>query len=125
MRVSNIFLLGLTFICDALLHLATAQKASFSEAEWAALEAEIAQEYMVFVKDNAKGKRVLRKLKNGKFACVELAYPKISFFNELVTVKFDNDEAESAFRKAATMSGIERISQSELICCFFCAHSTD
>lgn len=105
MRVSNIFLLGLTFIFDTLLHLATAEEASFSilQSELAAAEAEIAQQYLVKVKGNGKGKRVLRKLKNGKFDGVELINV---IGGRIAVIKIDDDEAESVFRETA-MAGIK------------------
>ena len=117
MRVSTIFLLGLTFISDAILHLATAEEASFSilQAELAAAEADIAQQYLVKVKGNVKGKRVLRKLKNRKFDGVELVN---QIGGKIAVIKFDNDEAESAFREEA-MTGIKLIEHGELICSLF------
>lgn len=105
MRVSNLFLLGLTFIFDALLDLTLAGEASFSvlRAELAAAEAEIAQQYLVKVKGNGKGKRVMRQLKNGKFDGVELLNV---IYGRIAVIKFDDDEAEAAFKEDA-MTGVK------------------
>ena len=105
MRISDILALAAAFFISECLPFATAEDASFSilQAKIAEAEAEIAQQYLVKLKHNAKGRRVLSKLKNGEYEGVE--FLKL-MRGKIAVINFADDDAGAAFKEAA-MSGVK------------------